>query len=120
MAVSTDPGAGVALASGSEVVLNVAHNRSTELIDATKAYFAGSNRFSIGGVNYELGEVKSVSYQGSDSVAYTITARPYETHTWLFGDTETRYGNYETINGTITYAADNSIRSSTPTISRIG
>lgn len=120
MAVSTDPAAGSALASGSEVVLNVAHNRSTELIEATKAYFAGSNRFTIGGINYELSEVRSVTYQGSDSVAYTITARPYETHTWLFGDTETRYGNYETISGTITYAADNSIKAADPSISRVG
>ncbi len=119
MAVSTDPAAGTVLPSGSEVVLNVAHNRSTELIEATKAYLSGSTRFSINGINYEIGEIKSVTYQGSDSCAYSITARPYETHTWLFGDTETRYGNYETISGTITYNADNSIKSSDPAIKRL-
>lgn len=119
MAVSTDPAAGSVLPSGSEVVLNVAHNRSTELIDATRAYLSGSTRFNINGIDYEIGEIKSVTFKGSDTCAYSITARPYETHTWLFGDTETRYGNYETINGTITYNADNSIKSGDPAIKRL-
>ncbi len=120
MAVSTDPAAGTVLASGSEVVLNVAHNRSTELIDATRAFFSSSKQFSINGMSYELTSIDGVSYKGSDTCAFTITARPFETHTWLFGETETRYGNNESISGTIVFNADNSIKSTDPAIKRIG
>lgn len=116
-AVSTSPEAGQKLASGSDVVLYVAHNRSTELVSLTRAFFTDSPLMVINGVNYEVSEVTSVSYAGNDACSFSIVARPYETHTWMFGlGSETRYGSYETIKGSMTWNDDNDIVSVEPSM----
>lgn len=118
-ALQTDPAQDTALPSGSNVKLILAHNRSTELISLTRQFFSESKRFNIGGQAYELGEIKSIEYKGQDVCSYVITARPYETHAWFGVEQETRYGNYENIDGLIVYSADNKISSSNPSISKI-
>lgn len=118
MAVSTDPASGTELASGSQVVLYVAHDRAAELVELTRQFFAGSNNYIINGTSYELSEVKSVSYSGDGVCAYSIVARPYETHSWFGTQTETRYGNYETINGTLTWDSDNDLVKTDPSLRR--
>lgn len=117
--VGTEPAAGSALASGSEVVVNVAKHRSTELIALTRSWLKDSSRINIAGTNYELGEVVDVSYKGENACAYTISARPYETHSWFGVESETRYGNYERISGTITWGSDDKVASTNPEIKRL-
>lgn len=116
LSAGCDPAPGSALASGSTVVLQVAKHRSSELIDITRTYLQGLSKVKIDGKNYEVGEIRGVTYQGGGQCAYSIVARQYETHKWLFGDLETRYGNYETINGTITWNDANQITAMNPKI----
>ncbi len=118
MAVSTEPAADTAYPTGSTVKLLLAHNRSTELIAAVRDYFANTQTFTMKGQNYQLGEVKAVTYKGNDVCGYSITARPYETHSWFGQEPETRYGNYETIDGTMTFNASNEVLSTDPVITR--
>lgn len=117
MAVGTEPAAGSVLASGSAVKLQIAHNRSTELIALAREWFSAGN-YTIRGQNYQLGEVLSVTYKGNDVCAFSISARPYETHSWFGLEPETRYGNYETIDGTIAFNPDNSVASTDPAITK--
>ncbi len=116
-AAGTDPVAGSALPSGSDVVLNLAKHRSSELVALTRAFLNEHDRVKINGVNYEISEISKVSYTRNNTCTYTIVARKYETNTWaIFGQTETRYGNYETINGTIQWNDSNEIQSMDPEI----
>ncbi len=97
------------------MTISVAHNRSAELVSLTKAFFTDAGTVTINGLSYQVSEVTSVSYSGNSTCAFSIVARPFETHTWMFGlGSETRYGNYETINGSITWNDDNSIASTNP------
>lgn len=115
----TDPAPASPLASGSEVTVNVAKHRSSELVALTREWLKGSPRLSIGGVSYELSEVKSVSYAGGSACSYTVVARPYETHSWFGVESETRYGNYENVTGTISWTDDDKIASTDPALKRI-
>lgn len=115
-AIGTDPAAGSALDSGSTVTLRIAKHRSTELVNKTRAFFTDSPKFTVNGQPYELKEVTSVSYGGNGVCDFTIVARPYETHSWFGVQAETRYGNYETITGSITWAENDTIASIEPSI----
>lgn len=119
VAVGCDPVAGTALASGSQVTLNLAKHRSTELVSLTRAWLKDSSKVRIAGQNYEISEVNDVSYSGGNSCSYTITARKFETHSWFGFESETRYGNYETVKGIITWNDSNEIAGSDPKIERI-
>ena len=112
--VSTDPEAGTKLASGSTVTLSVAKSRANELISETKAYFSKGATVVIDGVNCEIVSCDSVDYEGDGVVSYTITAKKYE-KTALFG---TLFADSEQMSGTITWGSDNSIRSSSPKLSK--
>lgn len=118
-AVGTDPAAGEVLASGSQVTLNLAKHRSTELVSLTRAWLKDSSKVRIGGQDYEISEVNDVSYSGGNSCSYTITARKFETHSWFGFESETRYGNYETVKGTISWNDSNEMSGSDPRIERI-
>lgn len=118
-AVSTDPASGTALASGSEVTLNLAKHRSTEVIGLTRTWLSDSSKVRIDGQDYEISEVTNVSYDGGSTCSYTIIARKYETHSWFGSQPETRYGNNETIKGSITWSDSNDISHSVPNIERI-
>ena len=112
--VSTDPEAGTKLASGTTVTLNVAKSRANELISETKAYFSKGATVVIDGVNCEIVSCDSVDYEGDGVVSYTITAKKYE-KTSLFG---TLFADAEQMSGTITWGSDNTIRSSSPKLSK--
>lgn len=116
-AVSTDPAANTALDSGSTVTLYIVRHRSSELESLTRSFFTDSPTLTIDGMPYEMSEVTSVKYVGNNTCSFSIVARPFETHTWMFGlGSETRYGSYETITGTITWNDDNDITSTDPTM----
>lgn len=112
--VSADPEAGTKLASGSTVTLSVAKSRAKELISETKNYFTKGATVVIDGVNCEIVSCDSVDYEGDGVVSYTITAKKFE-KTSLFG---TLFANAEQMSGTITWSSDNSIRSSSPKLSK--
>lgn len=116
--VSSVPPAGTQLASGSEVVINVAKSRSTELIELTKSWFAASKTYMLDGTNYELRSVDKVTYSGNNTCAFSVVMRPFETHSWFGQQPETRYGADKVITGTITYTANNQFESITPQLRR--
>lgn len=118
LSVGTEPAADSVLASGSTVKLLIAHNRSNDLIALVKQFFVEGQNYKIANKDYQLGEVQSVTYQGNDVCAYTITARLFETHSWFGSEPETRYGNYETLEGTITFNASNEMISSSPSVTK--
>ena len=119
VAVSTEPAANTTLNSGETVTLYVTKSRAGELTDLTWSYLTSVSRFAFDGVNYEVSSVDSVTYQGDNVVAYTLTARYYETHYWFGFEAETRYGDYETISGTITWSDSNVIESADPSIKKL-
>ncbi len=112
--VSVDPEAGTKLASGSAVTLSIAKSRAKELVSATKDYFSKGATVVIDGVNCEIVSCDSVDYEGDGVVSYTITAKKFE-KTSLFG---TLFANAEQMSGTISWGSDNSIRSSSPKLSK--
>lgn len=116
---ATEPEAGTKLNSGSDVTLYINMKRSTVLISETKAYLNSTSNFSIGGVNYEVSSVDSVSYSGNNTTAYSITARPFETYYWFGSIPDTRYGEYTTITGSITWNDSNQITSADPSIKKL-
>lgn len=118
-AVGTDPAAGTALESGSEVTLNLAKHRSTEVIGLTRTWLNDSSKVRINGQDYEISEVTNVSFDGGSTCSYSIIARKFETHSWFGSQPETRYGNNETITGSITWNDSNEISNSSPKIERI-
>ena len=118
-AVGTDPAAGEALNSGSQVTLNLAKHRSAELVALTRAWLKDSSKVRINGQDYEISEVNDVGYSGGNSCSYTVTARMFETHSWFGFEAETRYGNYETVKGTISWNDSNEMAGSDPKIERI-
>ena len=72
---------------------------------------------TIDGMPYEISEVSSVEFAGNNTCTFSIVARPFETHTWMFGlGSETRYGNYETITGSISWNDSNDIVAIDPTM----
>lgn len=85
----------------------------------TRAWLKDSSKVRIGGQDYEISEVNDVSYSGGNSCSYTITARKFETHSWFGFESETRYGNYETVKGTISWNDSNEMSGSDPKIERI-
>ena len=119
IAVSTEPAAGTAHKSGETVTLYVTKSRASEIIDLAWSYLTSAGSFSIDGMSYEVSSVDAVEYLGDNTAAYTLTARYFETHYWFGFEAETRYGDYETLEGTITWSDSNEISGASPTIKRL-
>ena len=60
-----------------------------------------------------------VSYAGDNTTKYTISARVVETRDYLFFGSQTLYGEWKAVSGTITWSADNGIAASSPQIARV-
>lgn len=121
--ISTDPEAESKLASGSSVVVNVAKSRARELLDATHSYFRSSDAFFFDGVTYEVDPDSTsnplyVEYEGDGTVSYSIVGRIVETKDYLFFGTQTLYGDWEILTGTITWDDEDAIASSSAGVSR--
>lgn len=115
-AVTTDPPAGTKLNSGEAVTLFTAHNRSTELVELTRKMLDDASQLTINGGTYEVRSVERVEYNGDGVCSFTIVARPFATTNlpwFLGGGTKTEYGADETITGSVTWNADNTVRSVT-------
>ncbi len=100
------PEAGTKVTGGSFVTINVSRARATELINATQSLLAAGSTITIGGVNYAVSSLDSVSYLGENKTSYTITGTPFIT---LLG--ENLYGTPRSVSGTITWNDDNTMSS---------
>ena len=72
--LGTNPGEGERLPSGSDVGIRVAMSRANELVSATQHLLAPGATVVIDGINYDIVSCDSVTYQGNETTAYTITA----------------------------------------------
>lgn len=114
--ISSDPAGETKLKSGSAVTIYIAERKSTKLENATKEFFNGASKFTIDEVKYELGNLQGVQYTSGGTVSFTITARKYDTVTWFGTTSETRYMDYETIQGAISYDDNENIIAISPNI----
>ena len=109
--IATDPVSGSQLNSGETVTIQVAMSRATECTNAAYGILWAGANVSVGGVNYTITSVDSVTYQGNDTVAYSFTGTPY---TYFLGVRIEL--DPTTVSGTITFNDDNTMQSSSPTL----
>lgn len=119
LVVGTDPEAGTALPSGSEVTVFIAKSRAAEVTAFAREWFSRSAHYAMGGMSYELQSVDGITYEGDDTCSFAITMRPYETHSWFGSEPETRYGNSQTVRGTMRFSQDGALASINPDIKPI-
>lgn len=110
--LGTDPAEGERVPSGSDVAIQVALSRATELVNATYYIFSEGNTVTIDGVSYTVNSCDSATFQGSETTAYTITATPFTYFLGVYLPLDAR-----SVSGTITWNSDNSIASASPSIS---
>ena len=110
--LGTNPGEGERLPSGSDVGIRVAMSRANELVSATQYLLAPGATVVIDGINYDIVSCDSVTYQGNETTAYTITATPF---TYFLGVKLPL--SSQAVSGSITWTADNTIASSSPSLS---
>lgn len=116
--LGTDPSEGTQLPSGSEVCINIAKSRATEVVGFAQSWFAATSDYSINGMNYQLKHVESVNYEGNDTCSFTVIMQPYETHSWFGAQPETRYGNEQRVSGTMHFSSGGQLQSIDPAIQR--
>lgn len=116
--LGTDPSEGTQLPSGSEVCINIAKSRATEVVGFAQSWFAATSDYSINGMNYQLKHVEAVNYEGNDTCSFTVIMQPYETHSWFGAQPETRYGNEQRVSGTMHFSSDGQLQSIDPAIQR--
>ena len=110
--LGTNPGEGERLPSGSDVGIRVAMSRANELVSATQYLLAPGATVVIDGINYDIVSCDSVTYQGNETTAYAITATPF---TYFLGVKLPL--SPQAVSGSITWTADNTIASSSPSLS---
>lgn len=72
--LETMPKAGEKVSSGSTVTVSIARSRGSELESLTRTYLSDVNMLILGDITYEIQSVDSVSYQGNDTVSFTVSA----------------------------------------------
>lgn len=115
-AISSEPAKDSVAKSGSTVNVFIAEKRSTKLVQLAREFFSATSFFNINGVAYELGNVQGLQWTSGGTVAFTITARQYQSVTWFGTQTETRYGSYETIQGSISFDDNDNIIATSPSM----
>ena len=110
--LGTSPASGEAAPSGTDVAVQVAMSRANELVAATQSLLAPGASVVIGGVNYDVDSCDGVSYLGSETTSYSITARPF---TYFLG--VKLHLEPTSLSGTIVWTSDNAIAGGDPEIS---
>lgn len=106
--VGIDPAAGTKLASGSTVTVSLSKSRSSELVAAAQSYLASVGSLSINGADFVIEEVKSVSYQGSDTTAFTVQGYAVTTADVL-GEAVSVSGSKREASGSIVWDSANNV-----------
>ena len=117
--VETVPPAGEPLSSTETVEVKVAKSRSSELIEVARRYFESLSRISVNGRSYEISQIDDVQYENGSTCRFTLTVRPFESHSWFGGEPEVRYGNYEKLDGSILMNDKNEVVSTNPPITML-
>lgn len=103
--IGTDPEAGTKVSQGAYVAITIARLRGVELVALAEDLIAEGKTIEIGGVNYQIESVSSMSYQGDDIVAFTITAKPFVN---FFGETLFASSS-QTVTGQISFDSNNQV-----------
>ena len=104
--IGTNPSSGVKVAGGSDVAIQVAVHRSSELIAATQSLIYSGATITIDGTNYYVTSLDDVQYLGEDRTSFTMTASGY---VYLLG--EMIMGSPRSVSGTIQWTSDNQVSS---------
>lgn len=112
--VETSPEAGSACPLSKTIEIKVAKSRSKELTDIARRYLESLSKVRINGKSYEISQIDDVSYDNGSTCRFTLTVRPFESHSWFGGEPDVRYGNYEKISGSVTVNDKNEVESSDP------
>lgn len=102
--LGSSPAAGEKLDSGSTVVMQVSRSRGSELVAAAQSYLQSAGTVTIGGTQYSITSVDSVTYQGNDTTSFTITG---SAETVLDG--ETVRGSSRQKTGSIVWDSNNNV-----------
>lgn len=103
--MGTDPAAGTKVSEGAAVAITIARVRGVELVGLAEETLSVGSTVNIGDVSYQVESVESISYQGNDTVAFSITAKPFVT---FFGETLFASSS-QTVTGQIVYNSDNEV-----------
>ena len=101
----TEPQAGTVVHEGDLVTIGIARSRGSELEELTQSLLAPGNEVSIGGVDYDIVSLKSVYYEGDNTVAFSATARPKIS---FFGETLYTSGT-QSIQGEVVWSEGNKV-----------
>lgn len=104
--IGSQPAASEQVKSDTVVVIQIARARGVELENLTRSYLAPGNTVSIGIYNYAVESLDAVEYLGSETVAYTMTARPF---TYILGETVSISARQ--VSGQVIFNEDNTIAS---------
>lgn len=116
--LSSTPEASAEAKSGTEVEIVVSEKKSTRMLNWTRDFFNSMTRLTIDGVDYEMVGLRGVDYTSEDVVYFNFQARRYQTVTWFGSTPETRYGETETITGTIKWNENGDIVAISPNIKK--
>ncbi len=103
--IGTDPAAGTKVTAEASVAVTVARVRGVELTALAEQALAPGSTVDIGGVSYQIESLDSVSYQGDDTVAFSVTAKPFVT---FFGETLFASAS-QAVSGQIVYNSANEV-----------
>lgn len=103
--IGTDPAAGTKVTAEASVAVTVARVRGVELTALAEEMLTPGATVDIGGVSYQIESLDSVSYQGDDTVAFSVTAKPFVT---FFGETLFASAS-QAVSGQIVYNAANEV-----------
>ena len=103
--IGTDPAAGTKVEKGTYVMIQIAQSRAESLVAIASEELAEGNTLDVGGSHFRIESLDSVSYDGDNTVSYTVTA--YEFGTFLGIEVESR--EPETLSGTIEFNENDEI-----------
>ena len=102
--IGTTPEAGAVVSDGAYVSINIAQSRETLLTSLTQSLLVPGSTVRVGGYDYTIDALNSVTYMGNDTVAFSITGRPYVS---LLG--EVIHASPQTVNGQVVWSPSNEV-----------
>ena len=102
--IGTVPAKDTVVEEGDVVSIQITRSRAAELEGIAAANLAPGSNVSIGVFNYQIESLDSCSFIGNNTVAYTITARPF-----ISGFGETAYFSSQTFSGQVVFDDSNQV-----------